>query len=133
MDLLMSVTMVTGMRNDGQPGAFERQRGLSGIRRDNTFLLLDMCATKDQHSHFATFGEVYAYNLMHMFNKSNVCTKQNALQLPLQRTSARRTQHSIGNQWRAPVKCLDTPTNSRVFLYFYCFLHCRIIMKTSNL
>uniref|UniRef100_A0A8C8HY04 PIPK domain-containing protein n=1 Tax=Oncorhynchus tshawytscha TaxID=74940 RepID=A0A8C8HY04_ONCTS len=31
-----------------------------------------------------------------------------------------------------PVKSLDTPTHSRVFLYFYYFLHCRIIVKTSN-
>ncbi|CAB1347760.1 unnamed protein product, partial [Coregonus sp. 'balchen'] len=29
-----------------------------------------------------------------------------------------------------PVKGLDTPTHSRVFLYFYCFLHCGIIVKT---
>ena len=31
-----------------------------------------------------------------------------------------------------PVKSLDTPTHSRVFLYFYYFLHCRIIVKTSK-
>uniref|UniRef100_A0A8C8EW57 exodeoxyribonuclease III n=1 Tax=Oncorhynchus tshawytscha TaxID=74940 RepID=A0A8C8EW57_ONCTS len=32
-----------------------------------------------------------------------------------------------------PVKSLDTPTHSRVFLYLYYFLHYRIIVKTSNL
>ncbi|CAB1351332.1 unnamed protein product [Coregonus sp. 'balchen'] len=32
-----------------------------------------------------------------------------------------------------PVKSLDTPTHSRVFIYFYYFLHCRIIAKTSTL
>ena len=31
-----------------------------------------------------------------------------------------------------PVKSLDTPAHSRVFLYLYYFLHCRIIAKTSN-
>ena len=29
-------------------------------------------------------------------------------------------------------KKLDTPTNSRVFLYFHYFLHCRLIVNTSN-
>ena len=33
----------------------------------------------------------------------------------------------------SPVKSLDTPTHSRVFLYVYYFLHCRIIVKTSKL
>ena len=71
--------------------------------------LLDMCATKDQHSHFATFGEVYAYNLMHTFDKSNVCTTQNALQLPLQCNAARQMQRSIGNECTSGVsKCNDT-------------------------
>ena len=28
---------------------------------------------------------------------------------------------------------LDTPTNSRIFLYLYYFLHCRIIVKPSKL
>jgi hypothetical protein len=28
---------------------------------------------------------------------------------------------------------LDTTTHSRVFLYFYYFPHCRIILKTSKL
>ena len=32
-----------------------------------------------------------------------------------------------------PVKSLDTLNYSRVFLYFYYFLHCRIIVKTSKL
>uniref|UniRef100_A0A8C7T4S5 Exocyst complex component 2 n=1 Tax=Oncorhynchus mykiss TaxID=8022 RepID=A0A8C7T4S5_ONCMY len=32
-----------------------------------------------------------------------------------------------------PVKSLDTPTHSKVFLYLYYFLHCRIIVKTSKL
>ena len=32
-----------------------------------------------------------------------------------------------------PVNSLDTPTPSRVFLYLYYFLHCRIIVKTSKL
>jgi hypothetical protein len=32
-----------------------------------------------------------------------------------------------------PIKSLDTPNYSRFFLYFYYFLHCRIIVKTSNL
>ena len=32
-----------------------------------------------------------------------------------------------------PVKSLDTSTHSRVFLYLYYFLHCRIIVKTLNL
>jgi hypothetical protein len=32
-----------------------------------------------------------------------------------------------------PVKSLDTPTHSRVFIYFYYFIHCRTIMKTSKL
>ena len=32
-----------------------------------------------------------------------------------------------------PVKSLDTPTHSRVFLCFYYFLHCRIKVKTSHL
>ena len=32
-----------------------------------------------------------------------------------------------------PVKSLDTPTHSRVFLYFDYFLHCRTIVKTSKL
>uniref|UniRef100_A0A674DJS5 Solute carrier family 26 member 6, like 2 n=1 Tax=Salmo trutta TaxID=8032 RepID=A0A674DJS5_SALTR len=31
------------------------------------------------------------------------------------------------------IKGLDTPTHSRVFLSFYYFLHCRIIVKTSKL
>ena len=31
-----------------------------------------------------------------------------------------------------PFKILDTPTHSRVFIYFYNFLHCRIIVNTSN-
>ena len=31
------------------------------------------------------------------------------------------------------VKSLNTPTHSRVFLYFYYFLHCRLIVKTSKL
>uniref|UniRef100_A0A4W5MKX8 Signal sequence receptor subunit 2 n=1 Tax=Hucho hucho TaxID=62062 RepID=A0A4W5MKX8_9TELE len=32
-----------------------------------------------------------------------------------------------------PVKSLDTPTHSMVFLYLYYFLHCRIIVKTSTM
>ena len=32
-----------------------------------------------------------------------------------------------------PVNSLDTPTHSRVFLYFYYFLHCRIIVMKSKL
>ena len=32
-----------------------------------------------------------------------------------------------------PVKSLDTPTHSMIFLYFDYFLHCRIIVKTSKL
>uniref|UniRef100_A0A673YFZ9 SET binding factor 2 n=1 Tax=Salmo trutta TaxID=8032 RepID=A0A673YFZ9_SALTR len=32
-----------------------------------------------------------------------------------------------------PVKLLDTHTHFRVFLYFYYFLHCRIIVKTSRI
>ena len=32
-----------------------------------------------------------------------------------------------------PVKSVDTPTHSRFFLYFYYFLHCRIIVETSKL
>ena len=28
---------------------------------------------------------------------------------------------------------VETSTHSRVVLYFYCFLHCRIIVKTSKL
>ena len=35
--------------------------------------------------------------------------------------------------YTVPVKSLDTPTHSRVFLYFYYFLHCTIIVKTSKL
>ena len=31
-----------------------------------------------------------------------------------------------------PVKSLDTPTHSMVFLYFYYFLHCWITVKTSS-
>ena len=31
------------------------------------------------------------------------------------------------------VESLDRPTHSRVFLHFYYFLHCRIIVKTSKL
>ena len=31
------------------------------------------------------------------------------------------------------VKSLDTPSHSRVFLYFYYFLHCILIVKTSQL
>jgi hypothetical protein len=31
---------------------------------------------------------------------------------------------------KVPVKGLDTPTHSMVFLYFYYFLHFRIIVKT---
>ena len=34
---------------------------------------------------------------------------------------------------RLPVKHFRTPTNSRVFLYFYNFLHCRKIVKISKL
>jgi hypothetical protein len=34
--------------------------------------------------------------------------------------------------YTVPVKSLDTPTHSRVFLYFYYFIHCRIIVKTSK-
>ena len=34
---------------------------------------------------------------------------------------------------RVPVKGLDTPTHSRVFLYFYYLLRCKIIVKTSKL
>jgi hypothetical protein len=32
-----------------------------------------------------------------------------------------------------PVQGFDTPTHSRVFLYFYYFLQCTIIVKTSKL
>ena len=32
-------------------------------------------------------------------------------------------------KYTVPVKRLDTPTHSRVFLYFYYFLHCGIIAK----
>uniref|UniRef100_A0A674DS39 Uncharacterized protein n=1 Tax=Salmo trutta TaxID=8032 RepID=A0A674DS39_SALTR len=35
--------------------------------------------------------------------------------------------------YTVPVKSLDTPTHSRVFLYFDYFLHCRTIVKTSKL
>jgi hypothetical protein len=35
--------------------------------------------------------------------------------------------------YTVPVKSLDTPTHSRVFLYFHYLLHCIIIVKTSNL
>ena len=34
---------------------------------------------------------------------------------------------------RVPVKRLDTPTHSRVFLYFDYFLHCKITVKTFKL
>ena len=34
--------------------------------------------------------------------------------------------------YTVPVKNLDTPTHSRVFLYFDYFIHCIIIVKTSN-
>ena len=37
------------------------------------------------------------------------------------------------NEYTMPVKGLDTPTNSRAFLYLYYFLHCRTIVKTSIL
>jgi hypothetical protein len=60
--------------------------------------LLDMCATKIQQSQFVTFCQVYAYDLMHTFDLSNICTTQNALQLPFQRNAARQMQHSIGNE-----------------------------------
>ena len=36
-------------------------------------------------------------------------------------------------KYTVPVKSLDTPTHSRIFPYFYYFLHCRIIVKTSEL
>ncbi|KAM9412450.1 vacuolar protein sorting-associated protein 26A-like isoform 2-T2 [Salvelinus alpinus] len=35
--------------------------------------------------------------------------------------------------YTVPDKSLDTPTHSRVFLYFDYFLHCRTIVKTSKL
>ena len=35
--------------------------------------------------------------------------------------------------YKVPVKSMDTPTHSRVFLYLNYFLHCRIIVKTSKL
>ena len=38
-----------------------------------------------------------------------------------------------GSLYTVPVKGLDTPTHSRVFIYFYYFVHCRIIVKTSTL
>ena len=41
--------------------------------------------------------------------------------------------HNFSPGGTAPIKRLDTPTHSRVFLYFYCFLHCRIIVETSKL
>ena len=41
--------------------------------------------------------------------------------------------YSMTYPYTIPVKSLDTPTHSRVFLYLYYFLHCRIIVKTSKL
>ena len=36
------------------------------------------------------------------------------------------------HSYTVPVKSLDTPNHSRVFLYLDYFLHCRIIEKTSK-
>ena len=47
--------------------------------------------------------------------------------LCLERHSIKYPKHTV------PVKSWDTPTHSRVFLYLYYFLHCRIIVKTSKL
>ena len=47
--------------------------------------------------------------------------------------STSATIYNIGERHAVPVKSLDTPTHSRVFLYFKYFLHCRIIVKTSKL
>uniref|UniRef100_A0A4W5RWP0 Potassium voltage-gated channel subfamily H member 7 n=1 Tax=Hucho hucho TaxID=62062 RepID=A0A4W5RWP0_9TELE len=44
-----------------------------------------------------------------------------------------QTQDLQGHRATLPVKSFRTPTHSRVFLYFYYFLHCRIVMKTSKL
>jgi hypothetical protein len=40
---------------------------------------------------------------------------------------------AVLKKYIVPVKSVDTPTHSRVFLNFYTFLHCRIIVKTSKL
>jgi hypothetical protein len=42
-------------------------------------------------------------------------------------------KYMISSIHTVPVKSLDTPTHSRVFLYFYYFLHCRITVKLSKL
>ena len=42
-------------------------------------------------------------------------------------------QTGISTGRTVPVKGLDTPTYSRGFLYLYYVLHCRIIVKTSQL
>uniref|UniRef100_A0A8C7PND6 Ras-associating domain-containing protein n=1 Tax=Oncorhynchus mykiss TaxID=8022 RepID=A0A8C7PND6_ONCMY len=36
----------------------------------------------------------------------------------------------LSGTYTGPVKRLDTATHARVFLYFYFFVHCRIIVKT---
>ena len=41
--------------------------------------------------------------------------------------------HVIVNWCTLPVKSLDTPTHTRVFLYLSYFLHCIIIVKSSKL
>jgi hypothetical protein len=46
-------------------------------------------------------------------------------------SSLPHTCTSLGST--VPVKSLDTPALSRIFLYLYYFLHCRIILKTSKL
>ena len=39
----------------------------------------------------------------------------------------------LSSAYTVAVTGMDTPTHSRVFLYFDYFLHCRIIAKTSQL
>uniref|UniRef100_A0A4W5JVY4 Uncharacterized protein n=1 Tax=Hucho hucho TaxID=62062 RepID=A0A4W5JVY4_9TELE len=43
------------------------------------------------------------------------------------------TVTTVDFEYILPVKSFRTPTYSRGFLYFYYFLHCRIIAKTSKL
>ena len=66
-----------------------------------------VCNKRSKFTFYYHFCQtVYAYRLTHMFDKSNICTTPNALQLPLQRNAARQTQPFVGNECNSGVpKC----------------------------
>ena len=58
-----------------------------------------------------------------VYNKNNQMVNRSTVSM----SSVKSLRYTIS------VKSLDTHTHSTVFLYFYYFLHCRIIVKTSTL